>query len=127
MKNYILEFKFTGECPINVAAVINQWNNRCSIKQYHEEYTLMEDAWRAGKRKHSSKIRISKTQAHELIGQLNLLDERSDLVRNGRIWRTCASENEMVTLEIQSYFKKRPNSKPSKFVKNVIDSLGINI
>lgn len=111
MKDYIVEFKHTGECPINVASVVKQWSYKCSIKQYHEEYTLMEESWRAGKRLGKwSKIRISKVQAHELIGQLNLLDERSHTFRNARMWRTASSETEMMLIG-QNEWKKRKLKK----------------
>lgn len=115
MKDYIIEFKLTGECPINVDSVVKQWSYKCSIKQYHEEYTLMEESWRAGKRLGKwSKIRISKAQAHELIGKLNLIDEQSSTFRYARMWRTAASEAEMMLVG-QNEWKLR---KLKTLVKN---------
>lgn len=115
MKDYIVEFKLTGECPVNIDSVIKQWSYKCCIKQYHEEYTLMEESWRAGKRLGKwSKIRISKAQAHELIGKLNLLDEKSGTFTHARMWRTAASEAEMMLIG-QNEWKK---SKLKKLTGN---------
>lgn len=127
MKNYIIEFKLTGEIDINISAVILQWNNRCSISQWKNEFTLSEDSWKSGKRGNRSKIKISFYSAFELIGKLNLRQEKSNMFNSGSVWRTAATERDYVMAEVQGYFQMNPTKKPSKFVQNVIDTLNIKL
>jgi hypothetical protein len=84
----VTDYQLTGECKISVENTIKLWDKHWCVSQWHEEYTLchhnrnMDNFTRT-----DLKVRISKQQAHELIGRLNLIDERSPVFTNGRTWR----------------------------------------
>lgn len=84
IKDVLLTFPTSGLCEVDIEKCINLWNNRFwSISQWREEYSLVKvyDFNNYGK------CNISKEQAHELIGKLNLVDEQSSIFRSGRTWR----------------------------------------
>jgi len=83
----VTKYNLTGECEINVKLVAKKWNDRFWISQWHEEYTLCRHAKNASNfSKTNLKVRIPKQQAHELIGSLNLIDDKSTVFRNARTW-----------------------------------------
>lgn len=91
MENITTKFVDSGECTINVAEAVKQWNKDCFLAQYHEEYTLCEFAPSGDPEDISpvkkTKLLISKVQAHELIGQLDLICIPDTLFRNAKSWK----------------------------------------
>lgn len=85
MKRVFTKLPDTGVCTIVVAEVVKQWNRYCTISEWCNEYTLIE---RDGRSRERCKIKaqISKQQAHELIGQLDLVREQSPIFKSGATW-----------------------------------------
>jgi hypothetical protein len=84
----VTKYELTGECEISIEETAKVWDKHWCISQWHEEYTLYHHNRNADNFTRSDlKVRISKAQAHELIGKLNLVDERSPVFTNGRTWR----------------------------------------
>lgn len=104
MKNVITQFNFSGECQINIDAVITQWNNRCSISRWGDTYRLIETIWRNGKTNGTTniKVTISESAANTLIERLNLNMEQSFL-KIGKTYRTAKTEAEAVIIEQIEY------------------------
>lgn len=77
-------FNQTGNSTLNVEEVVNQWDNMFSligwINETEEKYTLV-----VNEEKHSTKIKITKEQALELIYRLNLIKEKG-ITRSGCSW-----------------------------------------
>lgn len=107
MKNVVTQFNQTGVCPINIEAVINQWNNRCSISRWQDTYKLIELVWRNGGTKGGTniKVAISESDAKILIVRLNLNMEQSFLA-SGKTYRTARTEAESVIIEQMAYIKQ---------------------
>jgi hypothetical protein len=84
MKELIINFEQTGICEVATEKVIKKWTDKFSISQYHEEYTLVKQ----GRGTNYAKIRISQTQAEEIIVGLNLLPIKSGLLRNAKTFKT---------------------------------------
>jgi hypothetical protein len=80
----LLTFPNTVSCKVDIDKCVKLWdNNFWSISQWNDEYTLVKvyDSDNYGK------CKISKQQAHELIGKLNLVDEKSPIFNSGKTWR----------------------------------------
>ena len=97
----------TGAVPLLIDSVLKQWNNRCEISQWHEEYRLHINTFRAGKRmQRCSKITIDPIDAKYLIAKLNLNRQNVAPFRHGFMWRTAVSEIEMMRFEEDAYKSK---------------------
>lgn len=84
IKEVLLTFPTTGICEVDIDKCIKLLDNKFwNISQWKEEYSLVKvyDADNYGR------CKISKQQAHELIGKLNLVDEKSPIFNSGRTWR----------------------------------------
>jgi hypothetical protein len=77
-----------GECEVDVDKAVKIWNDSFSVSQFKEQYSLVK-FYRDGD---YGKVTISKKQAHELIGKLNLVDEQSAIFRSGRTWRKQSTQ-----------------------------------
>lgn len=84
----IVNFQMTGPCEISIEKTVEIWDEDWSISQWDEEYTLCHQNLKADNfTKTDFKVAISKKQAHELIGELDLINERSPVFRSGSTWR----------------------------------------
>ncbi len=84
IKEVLLTFPTTGICQVDIEKCVQIWNNSFwNISQWKDEYNLVKvyDSDNYGR------CKISKQQAHELIGRLNLIDEKSPIFNSGRTWR----------------------------------------
>ena len=84
IKEVLLTFSTTGICQVDIEKCVQIWNNSFwNISQWKDEYNLVKvyDSDNYGR------CKISKQQAHELIGRLNLIDEKSPIFNSGRTWR----------------------------------------
>jgi len=87
LEKLIHKYKETGVCEIYVDKVSEVWDNDWGISQYNEEYKLCHNNPKANNFTRTDfKIVISKTQAHELIGRLGLIDNKSTFFKNARMW-----------------------------------------
>jgi len=94
LSNLIHKYKETGICEIYVDKVVDVWDDDWGISQYHEEFKLCHNNPKADNFTRTDfKIVISKQQAHELIGKMNLIDERSTVFNHGRIWKLNKPSN----------------------------------
>lgn len=85
-KKVVTDFRETGECGIDVAQAAKGWNERCSISQWHDEYTLVQKLRRNTRESYSLKVRISGQQARELIAAAELVNVKSPVFRNASSW-----------------------------------------
>lgn len=84
MEDIIKNMPLTGICDLDIEKCIFSWNKASfSISQYKEEFRLIVADGEDLKLKAS----ISKIQAHELIGKMDLNMEQSAIFRHGRTWR----------------------------------------
>lgn len=107
MKNIIKQFNVSGNCEIFIDEIIEQWNNRCVIFRWVDEYRLVEEIWLLGKNTGRDKVKISINQsdARLLILKLNLVEEQSFL-KSGKTYRTANSEAHHVIIEQAEYIKQ---------------------
>ena len=86
MSEFITKFNSTGECEIDVEKVAEAWDDEFwLITQNHTDYRLFNTDV-------GLKVEISKQQAHELIGKLDLVDTQSPVFRMARTWRKTYGE-----------------------------------
>ena len=85
----VVEYRDTGALEIYVDKVVKKWNHLWWIAQWKDSYRLIKY-----KRKDSPittiKFTISKKQAHELIGQLDLKSEPGG-IGSATSWRQSSS------------------------------------
>lgn len=107
MKDIIKKFNHSGDCEIYIDKVIKQWNNRCVLLRWGDEYILIEEIWFRGKNTGNKKFKfqISQSDADALIQRLNLVEEQS-FFRSGKSYRTEKSEEIHVIREQQAYILK---------------------
>ncbi|MES0334786.1 MAG: hypothetical protein SFH39_00290 [Candidatus Magnetobacterium sp. LHC-1] len=79
MKKAILEFKNTGECPIDIKIAVKRWNLLCRIYKHNDNYTLVE---RTPKGKRKLNVSISKKDAEQLMDELNLTGIQDQVFKN---------------------------------------------
>lgn len=80
LDDIFINFQLTGENKIDIDKVVEYWIKRnCLISQWKEEYTLHL--------RNKIKSKISKEQAHILIGRLDLKCEYSKIFNNGITWK----------------------------------------
>ena len=82
IKDICTTFARHGICEVDIDKVVSAWDCNWAIAQWHEDYSIMVidgDNY--------NKAKISKQQAHELIGLLDLVDEKSKTFTNARTWR----------------------------------------
>jgi hypothetical protein len=101
MKKLITKFQDVGICEVNVSKVVKAWNEKFSISQYHDDYTLVKQ----GRSDRHAKVKISKEQALEIIEKAKLLLIQSKTFRYGITYR---SEGDIL-------------SKVAKFKKIVVE------
>ena len=93
MSKYLSEFNATGICIIRVEEIIAEWNDDWCISQWHEDYKLCRCNNDADNfTKTDFKYEISKKQAHELMGRLNLIDTLSSFFNHAKTWRLTYGE-----------------------------------
>jgi hypothetical protein len=93
MSKYLKRFNETGICIADVETVVADWDDSWFISQHHENYKLCRhDSEADNFTKTNFKCEISKQQAHEIIGRLNLIDTPSGFFNNARTWRTTYGE-----------------------------------
>lgn len=90
MENITIDFQDSGNCEIDVPKVVDQWNENCLISQWKDEYRLIEGI--PDTEDTNIKLTISKAQAHELIVELDLVNERSPIFNSGSSWRKKEQE-----------------------------------
>jgi hypothetical protein len=86
MEKLITKFQQTGICEVDVNKVAKAWNDKFSISQYDDKYTLVRQA-----RKNSpsaAKVQISKEQAKEIIKTAKLLPIDSGIFRSAKTYRS---------------------------------------
>jgi hypothetical protein len=86
MEKLITKFQQTGICEVDVNKVSKAWNDKFSISQYDEKYTLVKQY-----RKNSpsaAKVQISKEQAEEIIKAAKLLPINSGIFRSAKTYRS---------------------------------------
>lgn len=107
MKDIITKYNLTGECQIDIPKVIAQWNNRCVILRWRDEYRIVEYVWRIGIKTGETtyKFAISEADAKHLITALKLNEEQSFL-KSGKSYHTARTEAEAVIIEQQAYIKR---------------------
>ena len=89
----IIDFQMTGPCEISIEKTVEIWDKDWSISQWEEEYTLCHHNPKSDNFTMTDlKIRISKKQTHQLIGELDLINERSPVFRSGSTWRRKEKE-----------------------------------
>lgn len=86
MEKLITKFQQTGICEVDVNKVAKAWNNKFSISQYEEKYTLVKQHRKNSPS--SAKVQISKIQAEEIIKAAKLLPIYSGIFRNARTYRS---------------------------------------
>ena len=88
-----VKFQQTGICEIHVDYVVEHWDENWKITQWGdgydrpEEYSLIygnKESKKTGKFR--TKTTISKQQAHELIGKLDLIMKQSPVFNSGKTW-----------------------------------------
>ncbi len=87
--DYITKYNLTGNCKVNIKAVIKDWvriPHLWSISEYNNEFRLIRQL-----RKDSPitrlKANVSVSDAHRLINMLNLKPEASTIFRRAATWR----------------------------------------
>ena len=84
LTDVLLTFPNAGTCEVDIDKCAKLWDNKFwSISQWNDEYTLVKEY----DSDNYGKCKISKQQAHQLIGTLNLVDEKSPIFNSGRTWR----------------------------------------
>jgi len=83
LESVLKTMPYTGECDVDIEKAVAIWDNSFSISQWKDQYSLVK-FYPDGD---YGKVTISKEQAHELIGKLNLFDEQSPIFRSGRTWK----------------------------------------
>jgi len=84
MQKYLLTENLTGINTINIEKVVQDWNNKFTILQYHDEYTFVI----YGSKKKHTKTDISKQQALEVINELGLLRVRNGFLKNASSYKS---------------------------------------
>lgn len=105
-QNIISVFKESGNCEIRIDEVVKQWDNRCLLMRWKDEFRIVEEVWYRGKNtgKTKFKLNISQADAYNLILKLNLVEQQSFL-KSGKTYRTEASEANHVIVEMMAYIK----------------------
>lgn len=86
--NIVTKFEIVGECDVNVAEVVKQWDEHWCISQWKDEYRLCHHNRNADNFTRTDlKITISKQQAKEIIVELDLVPEPSPVFVSGKTWR----------------------------------------
>lgn len=90
MKEYITDFKYTGECAVNVDSICKDWNDLFNIFTWLNmnditEYTLV--IYKKNKRGIKTKVRISELQALEIINKLKLIHKLDSTFLRGGVYR----------------------------------------
>lgn len=84
----VIKFNLTGECEISVENVKKAWDKTWSISQWHDEYTLCRHNRNAENFTRTDiKVRISETQAKQVMRDLKLIAEKSQIFRNAITWK----------------------------------------
>lgn len=86
MEELIKEFKETGPCLVDVEKVVSAWNNKFSISQYGDKYTLVEQI-ELYKEEHY-KVVITEEQAIQIIEKAGLLQIKSTIFLKASTWRS---------------------------------------
>jgi hypothetical protein len=89
LESILKTLPLTGECEVDIEKAVNIWNETYCVSQFKEQYSLVK--FYADK--DYGKVTISKQQAHELIGKLNLVDEQSPVFRSGRTWKQKSKQH----------------------------------
>lgn len=97
MKKLITNFQQTGNCVVDIKKVVKAWNNKFSISQFDDKYTLVKQSTKST----CAKVQISRKQAEEIISNLNLRLIKSSIFRSGKIYR---SEQNIIS-EIERFEK----------------------
>ena len=82
IKEVCTTFSKHGICEVDIDEVVSAWDCNWSIAQWLEEYSIV-----VTNGDEYFKSAISKKQAHELIGLLDLVDKRDIMFMNARAWR----------------------------------------
>lgn len=85
-------FKESGINKVNIDEAVKEWDIRFAINQYDSPFAGVSYTFFAALRKNSKrafmfKSQISKEDAKELIGRLNLTQYYSSVFINGSVWR----------------------------------------
>lgn len=119
MSKYIAKFKQTGNSTINIDSVCKDWNDNFSIFTWindkEEKYTFVVN----GKRNNTRlcKTQISKEQAIEIVGKLNLVHVKSVTLKSAGAYHS----KEFVKSEIERITKiKQEKEGELDFICNAL-------
>lgn len=118
MEEFIKTFRDTGNCEVDTDKIANDWNDRFSISQWHDEYRFIEQIKLF--EEEAYKVTISKEQALEIIDKAKLLPVKSSLFRHGITWR---SKSNIISDKnrIENLLKDKTDFQEIKVLRDVIN------
>lgn len=78
IKLMVPEMPLTGECSLNIEEVKKLWDEEFFVSQW-------KDTFRLGSY-NGFRVTISQQQAYQLVFELNLICEQSEIFRSGKSW-----------------------------------------
>jgi len=88
MHKWFVKYQDTGACEVNVDKVSKEWNDKCSIYQWEDEFTLFKRG--RGKESVAFKAKISCEQAMQIIKKQNLLKVKDTTFRSASTYKTSS-------------------------------------
>lgn len=76
-------FKLTGVCKIERDNIVSNWDDKCFISQWKDEYRLCRLKYKYVR----TKALITKEDAEYIIKSVPLTPIKSDIYTNGTTWR----------------------------------------
>lgn len=116
MQELIKEFKETGPCVVDVEKVVSAWNDKFSISQYGDKYTLVEQVELFKEERY--KVVIPEEQASEIIKKAGLLQIKSPVFSRASTYRSRSN----IVSEIERLEKLTVNDDFHHVIKDTIQS-----
>jgi len=86
MHKWFAKYQDTGICEVNIDKVLKDWNDKCSIYQWEQKFTLHKRG--RGKESVAFKAEISYEQAMQIIKRQGLLKVQDSTFRSASIYKT---------------------------------------
>jgi len=108
LDNIVTNFQSTGDCEVDVDLVCKKWNYTWFLSQWvnkdENKFTLCKQL-RIGTSSQRIKVKISVSQADEIIQKLKL-DREGSSFRSGRTWR----QSDEYWTKLRAFNSKKKNA-----------------